>query len=174
MGAGLVRVPSGNDKPRDGKTAKERLAEGEAILSARNAGTPVSEMCARFGLSPATVYRRIDEAIAARIAPTVDLYREQQNAALDDLLREWHRQLDVGSVMVQQGSEPGAESMSLVERGMKMRADALVGILKVQERRARLMGTDAPVRVDATVTHTTPVDTAVADLVAQVERAAAS
>lgn len=172
MGAGLVRVPSGNDKPRDGKTSKQRLAEGEAILSDRNAGMHVSEMCAKYGLSPATVYRRIDEAIAARVAPTVDAYREQMNAHLDDLAREWNRQLDVGSVIVTQGTD--SENLAMVERGLAIRAAALAGMLKVTERRARLMGTDAPVRVDATVTHTTPIDTAVADLVAQVERAAAS
>lgn len=162
----VVHVAAG--KTRDGKTGKDRLVEGEGILRDRNKGMPISEMCAKYGLSRATVFRRIDEAIAARVVPTVDAYREQQNAVLDDLVRRWEQQVDAADEMVRQGTV--VESMALVERGMKMRAEALVGILRVAERRSRLMGTDAPVRAEVTVTDGTPsIDARVAALAEEIK-----
>lgn len=167
----LVRVNSGN--PRNGtQDVKARLAEAERVLADRNAGMPMSEMMTKHGLSRATIFRRIDEAIAARIVPTVDAYREQQNAALDDLMQRWETQVATADAMVETGIRE--ESMTLVERGLTLRQGALQSILRVHERRARLMGVDAPVKVDATVTSTTPVDSAVAALVADIEQQASA
>lgn len=156
-------------------TAEEaaRISEGEAILRDRNRGVPASEMMSKYGISRATLYRRIDEAIAARIVPTVDAYREQQNAALDDLVRRWEQQLDTAEEFVRQGAVN--ESASAIERGMKMRAEALTGLLRVQERRSRLMGTDAPVRAEVTVTDATPnIDARVAALAEEIKSMGAS
>ena len=152
-----------------GKGPKERLAEGEAMLKDRSYGASVSELCAKYGVSPATLYRRLDDALKARIAPTVDAYRETQNALLDDVLQRWERQRDAAGEMVSAGTT--AEDWGLVERGMKLHAEALNGITRTSERRSRLNGLDAPVKADVTVTHTTPVDAAVEALVAQVEAA---
>lgn len=159
-------------KRHSGKGSEDRLREGELILRDRNAGVPVSEMMAKYGLSQATIYRRIDEAIAARIVPEIDAYRAQMNAQLDDLTREWHRQLDAGVALIDEGRR--AENFGLIEKGLKTHADALMGLLRVAERRSRLMGTDAPVRVEATVEDMTPnVDRRIADLAEQIKASGA-
>lgn len=160
MGKTIVG-PAG--KTYDGKGEKERLAEAEAILSEFLLGTPVAILSERFELSRATIYRRVDEALAARIVPTVDEYRQQQNALLDDLTAKWRQQVDAAEVMLSDAAEQ--RSIVGVERAMKLRSDALAGLLRVVERRARLNGTDAPVRVEATVTDATPsIDAKVAEL----------
>jgi hypothetical protein len=153
-----------------GKSAKDRLIEGEEILRLKSLGHQVSELCDRFDISEATLYRRLDAAVKARIAPTVDAYREEQNRLLDDLMSKWSAQCDAGEVLVAHGAT--TEDMALVERGAKMRGDALNGMLRVSERRAKLNGLDAPVRAEVSVTVTTPVDAAVAALAAEVEQVA--
>jgi hypothetical protein len=155
---------------RDGKGPQDRLAEGEAILRDRALGMQASEMCAKYGISRATLYRRLDDAVKARIAPTVDAYREQQNALLDDLMSKWAQQCDAGEVLIANGTVE--ENMTRVEQGVRIRAEALNGMLRVSERRAKLNGLDAPVKGEVTVTVTTPVDAAVAALAAEVEAAA--
>lgn len=152
-----------------GKSQKGREAEAERILRDYVRGTPVRELCDIYELSRPTIHRRIDQAIKLRVAPTVDAHREQQNALLDDLMQRWSAQCDAADAIVAEGSR--TESMSLVERGMTKRAEALNGMLRVVERRAKLNGLDAPTRVEATVEVTTPVDSAVAALAAELEAA---
>jgi hypothetical protein len=150
-----------------GKGDKERLAEGEAILRDRSHGMQVSALMEKYGLSEKTVYRRLDDALAARIAPTVDAYREQQNALLDDVAEKWRQQLAGAEAMIEAGTK--AENMGAVDRGVARRAEALNGMVRVSERRARLNGLDAPIKVEAHVTHSTPIDDAVSALVGELE-----
>lgn len=153
-----------------GKGPRERLAEGEAMLRDKALGMQASELCAKYDVSKATLYRRLDDAVKARLAPTVDAYREEQNALLDNLMSRWEAQAAAGEVMVSQGI--AEESMALVDRGMTKRAEALTGMLRVSERRAKLNGLDAPVKTDVHLTVSTPIDDAVARLAAEVEAAA--
>lgn len=155
----------------DGKTDNDRLQEAEAILADRNAGMRVSEMCTKYGVSQATLYRRLDAAIASRLIPTVEAYRERQNALYDDLMAKWTKQLAVADVMAEHAMT--TESMADLERAFKMRADALVGCERIAARRDRLNGLEAPVKVEARVTVSSPVDDAVAALVRDIETAAA-
>ena len=151
----------------NGKGPKERLAEGEAILADWSAGMRLSQLIEKYGLSEATILRRRDAALAARLASTVDQYRERENVTLDETMARWIRQRDAAGEMVEAGTL--AQDWQLVERGMRLHAEALNGIIRTSERRSRLNGLDAPVKADVTVTHTTPVDAAVEALVAQVE-----
>lgn len=167
-----MTLPAAITARHSGKSGGDRLAEGEAMLRDRALGMQPSEMCAKYGVSKATLYRRLDEAVKARLAPTVDAYREEQNRLLDDLMHRWQQQAEAADAMIHEGTI--AESWTLVDRGMTKRAEALLGMLRVSERRSKLNGLDAPVKVDATVTHTTPIDTAVADLARQVRERAAS
>jgi transposase-like protein len=150
-----------------GKSAKDRLQEGERILDDWSAGATVSELCDRYQVSVATLYRRRDTALKARLASTVDQYRERENVTLDNTMARWTRQRDAAAEMVAAGTR--AEDWQLVEKGMNLHAKALDGIVRTSERRARLNGLDAPVKAEVTVTHTTPVDAAVEALVAEVE-----
>ena len=164
-------VTTAGPERRGWKSKRDRLAEGEQMLRDRALGMLASDLCSKYDVSKATLYRRLDEAVKARLAPTVDAYREQQNALLDDLMQRWEQQANAADVMIERGCE-GEGNMSLVERGMQRRGEALAAMLRVSERRAKLNGLDAPVRGDLTVTITTPIDAAVAALVAEVEEVA--
>jgi hypothetical protein len=155
---------------RDGKGPNDRLAEGEAMLRDRALGVQVSEMCAKYGVSRATLYRRLDEAVKARIAPTVDAYRESENRLLDDLMSRWQQNAEAADVLISKGCE-GEGNMSLVERGMARREAALAGMLRVSERRSKLNGLDAPVKVDAHVTVTGALDARIDEMLREMEQA---
>lgn len=156
---------------RDGKGPNDRLAEGEAMLRDRALGVQVSEMCTKYGVSRATLYRRLDDAVKARIAPTVDAYRESENRLLDDLMSRWQQQAEAADVMIGKGCE-GEGNMSLVERGMQRREAALAGMLRVSERRSKLNGLDAPVKVDAQVTVRSGLDARIDEMLAEMDRTA--
>lgn len=166
----MPRLPALRTVNRKGQTHRDRLAEGEAILRDRALGLQVSELCSKYDVSVPTLYRRIDDALKARVAPTVDAYREEQNALLDELMHRWEQQAQAAGIMIHEGTV--SESHALVDRGMTKHAEALNGMLRVSERRAKLNGLDAPAKAEVTVTMTTPIDDAVAALVAEVERAA--
>lgn len=148
---------------KNGKSEKDRLAEGEAMLSDRIRGMRPSAMMEKYGVSQATLYRRLDAAVAARLAPTVDKYREQQNAVLDDLMARWEQQVSMGEEVVKAAIV--AEDLPALERGAKMRVAALDGILRLVDRRARLNGLDMPVRVETSVVVETERDRELAEMV---------
>ena len=162
--AGAVTVYPGQGGTKG--NSKARLAEAEQILRERNRGATPGELMEKYGISKATLYRRLDEAIAARIAPTVDAYREQQNALLDDMLARWEQQMTAADELIVAAS--AKEDWTMFDRAVRMRETALNGILRVAERRAKLMGTDAPVKVDANVTVNTATDAAIEALAAEI------
>lgn len=156
-----------------GKSEKQRLAEGEAILSDHVNGMPMSQILEKYEISSATAYRRIDAAIKARIAPTVDAYREQQNVILDQQVVRVNQHLAAAHTLMAKGEE--ASDLAAMERGMQHHLKAMELLTRVVERRAKLNGLDMPVTANLNVTVTTPFDTAVDGLVAALdERASAT
>lgn len=154
---------------QNGKTEKDRLVEGEKLLSRYTNGAKVSELIEEFGLSRATVHRRLTAAINARIAPTVDEYREVQNAMLDEQMAMLDEQLDAVRHLLQLAVEQ--KDATLIDKAMSQRLRTIEVRTKVAERRARLMGLDQPVRADVQVTVTTPLDTEVEELLARMTEA---
>lgn len=147
----------------NGKTKRQRLIEGEQMLADSLAGMRQSEMLVKYNVSRATLSRRLTQATAARIAPTVDEHRRRQNAFLDEQAARWTAQLEaVNAILV----TPGID----IDKALTQRARALDGLLRTEERRARLNGTDAPVKVDATVRDVTPtIDSAVLALAEEIK-----
>lgn len=146
-----------------GRSEKDRLIEGEQILADKALGVRLSDIMTKYGLSKATVHRRIDEAVKARLAVTVDAYREQQNALLDDMAVKWQGQINMGEELFRQGTL--TENMIMIDRGVDIRERGLVGLLRVVERRSKLNGLDAPVRVDAVIVHHDAKDLELAEMV---------
>jgi hypothetical protein len=137
------------------------------MLLDRSFGMTLSQLMIKYEYSKPTVIKRLDEALQARLATTVDDYREQQNAALDEITAKWIDQVEQAEAMINRGAL--AKSDSLVERGSKLRSDALNGLTRVGERRAKLNGLDAPTRIDSTIRIVTPVDEAIENLVRESE-----
>jgi hypothetical protein len=160
-------VTSSVAKRWGGKDERDRLIEGEQILTAYSNGHPVSELAERWGYAPSTVHNRLKAAIAARISPVVDEYREVQNAVLDDQMLKLEEQLDAAMRLVALGTEQ--KDAGVIDRGMTQRLRAIEARTRILERRARLNGLDMPVKAEVSVSVTTPVDTAVSGLLAEMD-----
>lgn len=154
-----------------GKDARDRLIEGEQILTAYNNGHPVSEIAERWGYAPSTVHNRLKQAIMARVAPTVDEYREIQNALLDDQMMRIEEQVEAAMKLIVLGTEQ--KDAAIIDKGMTQRLRAIEARTRIAERRAKLMGLDMPTKVEANVTVTTPIDSAVAGLLAEMDQPSA-
>lgn len=152
-----------------GKTPRDRLLQAEAILSDKVNGMPVSAIMEKYDISQPTVYRRIQQAIDYRIPENVDQLREEQNAILDELMVDMAKHREAADALIQLGITH--EDIAVIDRGMAQRAKAVEMKIRIADRRAKLNGLDAPVKVDANVTVTTPLDTAINDLVNQLDAA---
>jgi len=155
-----------------GRTSRDRLREGEMILRDKNAGATTTQLMDRYGISQATVFRRLKEALDARLAITVDEYREAQDEVLDNLMaRHETSLLQLDSLITQAaGRTPtgGVHSDETLERIQKLilqKTKVYDSILQVQNRRARLHGTDRPQQVDVTVTQTDQRDLELQELI---------
>jgi hypothetical protein len=139
-------------------TETTQLAECELVLRDRNRGMPVSAVCEKWGFSPATMHRRIEVALAANRVDDVVEYRERELAALDDLLDRWQGQFVIAEQLAAEALRQDPISIDTLTQASRIRADALNSVLRVQERKAKLAGLDAPVRADIRVTEVTQAD----------------
>lgn len=153
-GSGIVAV--GSKRTYDGTSPNIRRNYGEQILARRNKGEHLHAICADLGLNERTGKRYMQLALESRLVPTVDDFRKQQNDRLDATQRSITENLEVADRIGREGIARG--DFSMVERAVKMRSDQIALQLRLDERRARLNGIDAPVKVDATVVTVTPAD----------------
>jgi DNA-binding Lrp family transcriptional regulator len=149
----------------DGKTEGDRLREGERILSDKINGTPISQIMEKYGLSKATVYRRIDQATEARIAPTVDAYREQMNAAYDEQVVRANQNIE-GCLRLIEIVTAGAD-VAAVERALAAHARAIELLNRTREAQRKLNGLDMPARAEVSVVHHDAKDLELAEMVRQ-------
>ena len=157
---------------------KVSLTEAELILRDKNRGMSPGRICEKWGISLATLYRRLQQARDANPIEDLVAFRKDELAACDDLIERWQEQLTIAAEMSRlassktrevNGVQVPAPSMDGIDRAAKIREGALNGMAKVRERRAKLAGADAPVKGEVTVTHVTPTDTAIQDLLSQFE-----
>jgi transcriptional regulator with XRE-family HTH domain len=116
------------------KTNPAQVAdEAERCFELKAKGWTVRRIADEVGLSSATVQRRITNACERRVSPKVEHYRAVQDETLD---------------AAQQVVQDIIENATDYE--LKLKAVDRLG--RILERRARLRGLDAPVRVDTAVT----------------------
>lgn len=147
-----------------GRTNIDRRAIGEKLLDGRNRGRAMHEMCAEHGISEPSGYRYLHLALNARIAPTVDEFRRQQNDHLDLTERQNEEQIELAEHLAREGAK--ANNYDLILKAAAMRNAAIQTRVRIAERRAKLNGLDAPVQIKAEVVHLSEVDAELADLVA--------
>jgi len=150
---------------RGGTKAKRRL-EQEQCLELRNRGMTVFMIAQETGLSERTVDRRIREALDARVDPKTDEYRQRLSDHLDDLVRR-HEQSIVGLEVIIMSPESSPDA---VIEAVKERRAALDSLLRIADRRARLYGMDAPIKVEQTVTEVEPEDLELAKMIEEAKR----
>ena len=151
----------------DGKTEADRLAEGERMLLDRAHGMTQSAIMAKYGYSKVTVVARLQQALNARLATTVDAYREQQNAAIDHLMDRHADALEYANRLIAKALEDG--NLAMAERGLDRLDKVTLTLLRLHERRAKLNGLDKPVEVEVTVNEVTEQDRELAEMIREAQ-----
>lgn len=149
------------------KTAERRAKAVEMRL----AGADYDTIATTLGYSDrGAAHKDITRALEANIAEqhhSVELYREEELRTLDLLMAEaWavlkrqHVTVSHGKVIVDEDT-----GQKLLDDGPTLQA--IDRILKIRERRAKLLGLDAPTKVEAITIDA--LDRAIADLAAELE-----
>lgn len=117
----------------------------------RLTGLSIRQIAGHTGLGVATVHARIQSEINARVLPLADEVRKVELDRLDGWLARLNGEIAAGKA---------------VARNVEV-------AVRVSERRAKLLGIDAPQQIEATVTEVTQEDIALAELVREAHAAAA-
>lgn len=120
-------------------------------------GLTIRQIAERTGLSVGTVHRRINDQCAKvvpALEPIVPSLAEQVRQRHLDQIQEWLAKLN-----------------EQIKHDYAVARNVEVGT-RLLEREAKLLGIDAPERVEATVTEITQEDIALAELVAEAQAAA--
>lgn len=113
----------------------------------RLTGMSINAIAAATGLSVGTVHNRIQAEISKRVLPLAEEVRQMELDRLD----RWLQKLD---------------AQITADKAVARNVEVAV---KVSERRAKLLGIDAPEKVEATVTEVTQEDLALAELVREAQ-----
>lgn len=120
----------------------------------RLAGKSLEAIAKEVKLSKGTVHNRIQAHITLRVQPLADELRAVMVDRLDLCIARLHDQIQ------------DDEAAHRLARNIEV-------LVKVEERRAKLLGVDAPERVEATVHEVSATDVALAELVREAQAAAA-
>ena len=133
------------------KNAAQVAEEQLTCYRLRLAGATLDQIAKQTGLSKGTVHTRISKEIAERVEPLAEEVRKMQLDRLDEWLMQLNKQVREGRQV--------ARSIEVA--------------LRVEERRAKLMGVDAPERVDvsATVHEVTQADVELAEMLREAQAA---
>lgn len=139
----MARNPAA--KPNPVKIADEQAE----VLDLKRKGLTVRQIAAETGMARSTVQDRLDAAIAELVLPVADEVRQIELLRLDAWQKRLEERLD-------DGESP----------------ERLVPVaLKVQERRSKYMGLDAPERAEIVNTTLPAADPAVDSLLAEAREA---
>lgn len=142
--------------------------EQRACYEMRLRGMSIRAIAAATGLSVTTAWRRIDCEITETLDPLRAKVRELEIERLDRMQLIVLAVLDREHVVISDGrvvyrTDDDGKRAPVLDSGPALAA--IDRLLKIQERRARLLGLDAAVKVDATVTETTQQDLELIDMV---------
>lgn len=136
----------------DTRTPAERedSAERDAdLMRLRRQGKTFAQIGAELGFSKQYAHRRYTELLKEIPGQEIAEYRREQEERLDGLLREAHSVLARDHIHVSQGRVVRDEhGQPILDDGPKLAA--IREIRAIEERRARLLGLDAPTKTEVT------------------------
>lgn len=146
--------------PSPAETARA-IGRERHVLELRASGASFEQIGAALGVSPGRVRHIVSRAYKRAPHPHADVLREEQNRQLDRLQVAWWAKA-LGSPGDPNSGRPATAPDPT----------ALDKVMKILDRRARLNGLDAPVRIDARVETVDPesIDEEIARLTRELER----
>jgi len=142
-------------------------AERDAEIARYCIGRTVSEAAEHFGVNKSTISRARARAIDAVIRPAGEEAKAAELLELDALAVEAWQVLRANHIHVSDGRVVRDDGQPILDH--KPVLMAIDRILRIQERRARLMGYDAPTRKVVEVLTNDVVDQAIAQELAAME-----
>lgn len=152
-----------------------RAEEQRICYEMRLRGMSIRAIAAETGLSVGTVFNRIDCEIAETLDPLRAKVRELEIERLDrmqltvlNILEREHFVISDGRIVTR--ADESGEKVPVPDASPVFAA--IDRLLKIQERRAKLLGLDAPTRVEANVTEAAQVDPDTAAMIAEAKQMA--
>lgn len=154
-----LRDGHGRDFARDPKTA-ERHAQAAEM---RSRGMTYQAIGDALGISKQSAHEAVQRVLAETLREPAEHLRTMELDKLDRAERVAHGVLEARHPVLYQGKDTGYEDDA-------PKLAAIDRLLRVAERRARLLGLDAPEKVESTVTTISPD---LAEMIAQARAAVA-
>jgi hypothetical protein len=151
-------------KPHRSKAQRAELARQAFEL--KILGRTYHDIGIEIGVPRATVFELVQEEISARVSPKVEQYRELQLAEIDKAIEILWPMAETPAIITQMGKivyDQNGETIPDTESQMK----ALDRIQRLIERRAKLLGLDAPAKTDLKVTQQSEQDLEIKQLIEQ-------
>lgn len=145
---------AGGDITRLPDVGSALLSEQILIRHVDGASLPVIQE--EFGLSKAAVIEHVHKALKNRIDLRTDEYREVTNRALDQQMEAVKKHFEAAEAMLVDATARG--DLIGMDKALQHHLRAIATRTQIIERRSKLNGLDAPVRIDAKVEMTTPAD----------------
>lgn len=132
----------------------QRAERDEMILSMRRKGLTLEKIAAVVNLTPQMVSNIVRDMISKLPKANVEEYRKQELFQLDVMEERMLEILERRDVKVSaSGKIVSGKDGALPDDAQSMAASQT--LLKIQDRRAKLLGLDAPTRIDTTVNDVT-------------------
>ncbi len=122
-------------------------AERDAlIMELRRNGKTLQTIAAQVGITHQRVHQIIKERLAEIPVESVQHYRAAAVEILDNLLAKTHAVLEAQHLKFHEGVALTHNGEIVTDNGPVLAAVAM--ILRIEERRAKLLGTDSPARTE--------------------------
>lgn len=143
-----IEMATQDEGPRKRFTMAQMEEQKRLALQMKIQGKSYRHIAETFGVSVATACARVKAAMEEQPSPDVETFRKLEDSQLDRLTEEMMSILD----------NPATNS--------ETRMKAVDRLVRLQERRAKLHGLDAPTRADVTITEQTETERELAELFA--------
>jgi hypothetical protein len=153
--------------------SEQRAEQAARAYEMRLQGQRLAAIGRELGIATSTVHKLLAEHVAARVDPLADAYRAMELDRLDDLTVRAYAVLTARHVVVQHGKvilDPDSGEPMLDDAPVLNAIDRLV---RLSESRRKLLGLDAPLKADVTVTPVDPADIELAQIISEARAKAA-
>ena len=114
------------------------------VVALRRTGMTFEDIGEQLGITKQAAHKLWHKTMKGIPVVEVEAYRAEQRMRLDALLQRANEILDAKHVVVQHGRVVELDGEPLRDRGPEL--DAIKAILDIESRRAKLDGTDTPVK----------------------------